>query len=119
MYLKVEVETVHYSSVQTIMRFTVTGLPDGKEHRWALAMDIDEILPTWDHVFDRASKLLKRAVQESMEKPGETHRSGMEAVDGAAMDGGERKGHLCTVCHSVPVDVANGFDTCPDCLRRV
>lgn len=26
-------------------------------------------------------------------------------------------GHLCTVCGKVPVDVINGFDTCPSCLN--
>jgi len=25
---------------------------------------------------------------------------------------------LCAICHRNPVDAANGYDTCPDCLRR-
>lgn len=26
---------------------------------------------------------------------------------------------MCTVCHSVPVDTANGFDTCDSCLSKI
>lgn len=26
---------------------------------------------------------------------------------------------LCTVCHLVPVDVADGYDTCDSCMRRI
>lgn len=25
---------------------------------------------------------------------------------------------LCTICHCAPVDLENGYDTCPACLRR-
>jgi len=32
-------------------------------------------------------------------------------------DGKKAVSHLCTICHEVPVDVANGFDTCPNCLK--
>jgi hypothetical protein len=26
---------------------------------------------------------------------------------------------LCTVCHENPVDAANGYDTCLDCIARM
>lgn len=28
-------------------------------------------------------------------------------------------GYKCAVCKVNPVDAANGYDTCDDCLRRV
>ena len=29
------------------------------------------------------------------------------------------KTYYCSVCHKVPVDVENGFDTCSDCVSKI
>jgi len=39
------------------------------------------------------------------------------AVPVNLIDKGKDISHLCTICHEVPVDVENGFDTCPNCLK--